>query len=324
MPTPSRPRTVPQALRPGDRVAVAAPAGPPDPALLGRGTALLASWGLDVTVLPHVRDSHLGHLAGRDEDRAADLTEACADPGVRAVFCARGGYGTQRMVDLVDWKAIDTSAAPALLIGSSDITALHEAFAVRLGTSTLHAPMPATGALVDSPENAEHLRTVLFHPEQVTELPLTGEVLAPGTARGRLAGGNASLLAASVGTPTALPPDGCLLLLEETGEEPYRLDRILTQLVRAGVLGRAAGIVLGDFTDCGPEEEVRAVLADRLGGLGVPVAAGLPAGHGPLQLTVPLGTEAELGDGVLRLLEPPLAPRPGAGASTAEEARCAS
>ncbi|WP_431677074.1 S66 peptidase family protein [Kitasatospora sp. KL5] len=324
MPTPPRTRTVPAALRPGDRVAVAAPAGPPDPDLLDRGTALLASWGLEVTVLPHVRDSYLGHLAGRDEDRAADLTAACTDPGIRAVFCARGGYGTQRMVDLVDWRAIAAAPAPALLVGSSDITALHEAFAARLGTTTLHAPMPATGALVDRPESADHLRTVLFEPEKATELPLTSEVLAPGTARGRLAGGNASLLAASVGTPTALPPDGCLLLLEETGEEPYRLDRILTQLTRSGTLARAAGIVLGDFTDCGPEDEVRAVLADRLGGLGIPVAAGLPAGHGQLQLTVPLGIPAELGRGVLTLLEPPLAPRDGHGRPTAEEAACAS
>ncbi|MFJ1707508.1 LD-carboxypeptidase [Kitasatospora sp. NPDC088346] len=306
-------RTVPQALRPGDRVAVAAPAGPPDPELLDRGTALLESWGLEVTVLPHVRDTHLGHLAGRDADRAADLTAACADPGVRAVFCARGGYGTQRMVDLVDWPRL-AAAPPALLIGSSDVTALHEAFAVRLATTTLHAPMPATGAITANPTSAAHLRTVLFEPERVTGLPLTGPQLVPGTARGRIAGGNASLLAASVGTPTAFPPDGCLLLLEEVGEEPYRLDRILTQLLRAGVLHRAAAFVLGDFTDCGPPHEVEALLADRLGGLGVPVACGLPAGHGPLQLTVPLGVRAELAAGSLTLLEPPLAARTAGGA----------
>ncbi|WP_405014499.1 LD-carboxypeptidase [Kitasatospora sp. NBC_01539] len=326
-------RTAPPGLRPGDRVAVAAPAGPPDPDLLDRGTALLESWGLHVTVLPHVRDRHLGHLAGRDQDRAADLTAACTDPEVRAVFCARGGYGTQRMVDLVDWDAL-AAAPPALLIGSSDITALHEAFAVRLGTTTLHAPMPATGALTDNPTSAAHLRTVLFEPERVTGLPLTGPQLVPGAARGPLAGGNASLLAASVGTPTALPADGCLLLLEEVGEEPYRLDRILTQLLRAGVLERAAGVVLGDFTDCGPPDEVEALLADRLGGLGVPVASGLPAGHGPLQLTVPLGVMAELATGSLTLLEPPLAPRsdgaarsdaaPRSDAARTEETRCAS
>ncbi|WP_051969691.1 hypothetical protein [Kitasatospora azatica] len=107
--------------------------------------------------------------------------------------------------------------------------------------------------------------------------------------------------------------EGCLLLLEETGEQPYRLDRILTQLTRAGVLGRAAGLVLGDFTDCGPADQVQAVLADRLGGLGIPVATGLPAGHGPLQLTVPLGSLAQLRAGpsgtTLTLLETPLAPR---------------
>ncbi|WP_371494000.1 LD-carboxypeptidase [Kitasatospora sp. NBC_00374] len=328
MPTPTRApapghRTVPQALRPGDRVAVAAPAGPPDPGLLQHGTALLESWGLVVTVLPHVHDTHLGHLAGRDADRAADLTAACTDPGVRAVFCARGGYGTQRMVDLVDWPLLAAAARPALLIGSSDITALHEAFAARLGTATLHSPMPATGAFTDNPTSAAHLRTVLFEPERVTGLPLTGPQLVAGTARGPIAGGNASLLAASVGTPTALPPDGCLLLLEEVGEEPYRLDRILTQLLRAGVLQRAAAVVLGDFTDCGPPQEVEALLADRLGDLGVPVVSGLPAGHGPLQLTVPLGVRAELAGGSLTLLEPPLAAR-SASEARREEATCGS
>lgn len=321
-PSPMPRQAVPQALRPGDRVAVAAPAGPVDPGLLDRGVALLESWGLRVDVLPHVRDRHLGHLAGRDADRAGDFTAACTDPGVRAVFCARGGYGTQRMADLVDWPALG-AARPPLLVGSSDVTALHEAFAARLGVATLHAPMLATGALVDRPEDAAHLRTVLFEPERVTELPLTGPAPAAGTARGLLAGGNASLLASSVGTPTALPPDGRLLLLEEVGEEPYRLDRILTQLRRAGVLQRAAGIVLGDFTDCGPPEEVAELLADRLGDLGIPVAAGLPAGHGPLQLTVPLGILAELAPGALRLLEPPLAAR-SAVQPLAEEARCVS
>ncbi|MER8185010.1 LD-carboxypeptidase [Kitasatospora sp. NPDC094015] len=322
-PDPTAEPAVPAALRPGDLVAVAAPAGPPDPGLLARGVALLESWGLVVRVLPHAGDTHLGHLAGHDRDRAADLTATCADPEVRAVFCARGGYGSQRMVDLVDWPAIAATGRPPLLIGSSDITALHEAFAARLGTSTLHAPMPATGALADRPESAAHLRTVLFEPELVTGLPLTGPPLVPGAARGRLAGGNASLLAASVGTPTAAVPEGCLLLLEEVGEEPYRLDRILTQLLRAGVLARAAGIVLGDFTDCGPPEQVTAVLADRLGGLGVPVAAGLPAGHGPLQLTVPLGVRAELTPGRLVLLEQPLAAR-AAAATGGERARCPS
>ncbi|MFD9126949.1 LD-carboxypeptidase [Kitasatospora sp. NPDC059571] len=320
---PSAPRVVPPGLLPGDRVAVVAPAGPVDPDLLDRGTALLASWNLEVTVLPHVRDRHLGHLAGHDRHRAADLTAALADPAVRAVFCARGGYGTQRMADLVDWD-LAAAAPPTVLAGSSDVTALHEAAARRLGTTTLHTPMPATAAFTDSPANTAHLHTVLFHPERVTELPLTAPPLVPGIAEGRLAGGNASLLAASVGTPTALPPDGCLLLLEETGEEPYRLDRILTQLLRAGVLARAAGIVLGDFTDCGDPADVEALLADRLGGLGIPVAAGLPAGHGELQLTVPLGTRARLtADGRLALLEPPLAART-IGSTGPEAVRCAS
>ncbi|MFF3596819.1 S66 peptidase family protein [Kitasatospora indigofera] len=305
----------PSALRAGDTVAVVAPAGPVAPGPLDRGVALLESWGLRVSVMPHVADSHLGHLAGEDAGRAADLQAAWTDPGVAAVLCARGGYGCQRTADLLDWRAL-AAAAPKPLVGFSDVTELHRLFAARLGVVTLHGPMVATEAFAE-PQSLEHLRRVLFAPETVRELPLRAPAPVPGRAAGVLAGGNASLLASSLGVPGFEPPDGCLLFLEETGEEPYRLDRILTQLRRAGVLGAAAGIVLGDFTDCGEPAALAEVLHDRLSGLGVPVAAGLPAGHGDVQLTVPLGVRAELtaragpGASTLLLARPPLAPRTG-------------
>ncbi|GLW73890.1 putative carboxypeptidase [Kitasatospora phosalacinea] len=302
----------PPALRPGDAVAVVAPAGPVEPEQLAHGVEVLESWGLRVSVAPHVTASHLGHLAGRDADRAADLQAAWTDPGIAAVLCARGGYGCQRTADLLDWRAL-AAAAPKPLVGFSDVTELHRLFAARLGVATLHGPMVATAAFAE-PGSAAHLHRVLFAPGTVRELPLYGAALATGRAQGVLAGGNASLLASSLGGPDPVVPDGCLLLLEEVGEEPYRLDRILTQLRRAGVFGAVAGIVLGDFTDCGPPAAVAELLHDRLAGLGVPVAAGLPAGHGRVQLTVPLGVRAELnaapgpGASTLLLAEPPLSP----------------
>ncbi|GLW54430.1 S66 peptidase family protein [Kitasatospora phosalacinea] len=306
----------PPALRPGDAVAVVSPAGPVEPGRLAHGVEVLESWGLRVSVMPHAAASHLGHLAGRDADRAADLQAAWTDPRIAAVLCARGGYGCQRTADLLDWRAL-AAAAPKPLVGFSDVTELHRLFAARLGVATLHGPMVATGAFAE-PRSAAHLHQVLFAPETVRELPLHGAAPVVGRAEGVLAGGNASLLASSLGGPGPVVPDGCLLLLEEVGEEPYRLDRILTQLRRAGVFAAVAGIVLGDFTDCGPPAAVAGVLHDRLAGLGVPVAAGLPAGHGRVQLTVPLGVRAELtavgrpGASTLVLAEPPLSPRAAA------------
>ncbi|GAA3388676.1 LD-carboxypeptidase [Streptomyces roseoviridis] len=287
----------PRRLRPGDRVAVVAPSGPVPEERLRAGLDILRAWGLDPVVAPHVLDAHpaLGHLAGRDEDRARDLTEAWCDPDVAAVFCARGGYGAQRMVDLLDWTAI-RAAGPKVLVGYSDITALHEAFAVRLGLATLHGPMIAAGAFLKDARTQESLRATLFEPESVQTLaPETARTLVPGRARGTTLGGCVSLLAADLGTPHARPSArGGLLLLEDVGEEPYRLDRILTQLLRSGWLDGVAGIGLGSWEECGPYEEVRAVLADRLGGLGVPVVEEMGFGHHESAPTVPFGTPAVL------------------------------
>ncbi|MFF4172428.1 LD-carboxypeptidase [Streptomyces sp. NPDC001744] len=282
----------PVRLRPGARVAVVAPSGPVPEERLRAGLDVLRGWGLDPVVAPHVLDVRpaLGYLAGTDRDRAGDLTEAWCDPSVSAVICARGGFGVQRMVDLVDWTAI-RAAGPKAFVGYSDVTALHEAFAVRAGFATLHGPMAAAGTFLTDPRTRESLRATLFEPESVRTLGLeTARALVPGRARGVTLGGCASLLAADLGTPYGRPSArGGLLLLEDVGEEPYRLDRVLTQLLRSGWLDGVTGVALGSWAECGPYEEVRAVLADRLGGLGVPVVEELGFGHGETALTVPLG-----------------------------------
>ncbi|MFI1812714.1 LD-carboxypeptidase [Streptomyces sp. NPDC020422] len=282
----------PPRLRPGDRVAVVAPSGPVPEERLLAGLDILRGWELDPVVAPHVLDTHpeLGYLAGQDAARARDLTEAWCDPGVSAVLCARGGYGAQRMVDLVDWAAI-RAAGPKVLVGYSDVTALHEAFATRVGLATLHGPMVAAAAFLQDPGTRESLRATLFEPESVrTIATATAGALVPGRARGVTLGGCVSLLAADLGTPHARPSAaGGLLLLEDVGEDPYRLDRILTQLLRAGWLDGVAGIGLGSWEECGPYEAVRAVLADRLGGLGVPVVERMGFGHDASAPTVPFG-----------------------------------
>ncbi|MGW2260660.1 S66 peptidase family protein [Streptomyces sp. NPDC001780] len=310
----TRPRPLVRAprLRPGAKVAVVAPSGPVPADRLATGLDILRGWDLDPVVAPHVLDTHprLGHLAGRDEDRARDLQEAWCDPSVSAVLCARGGYGAQRMVDLLDWDAM-RAAGPKVFVGYSDITALHEAFAVRMGLATLHGPMTATVTFLKDAATQDSLRATLFEPESVRTLGLhTARGLLPGRARGVTLGGCVSLLAADLGTPYArASADGGLLLIEDVGEEPYRLDRILTQLLRSGWLSGVAGIALGSWAECGPYEEVRTVLLDRLGGLGVPVVEELGFGHGPTALTMPLGVPGTLdaASATLTLDEPALA-----------------
>ncbi|MQA85179.1 MAG: LD-carboxypeptidase [Streptosporangiales bacterium] len=304
-------RTRPPRLRPGDRVAVVAPGGPVDPVRLDAGCAVLRGFGLDITTGPHVRD-RTGFLAGRDADRAADLQAAWCDPSVRAVVCARGGYGSMRLLDRLDWDAL-AAAGAKLLHGASDVTALHVAFGARLGLATTFGPMAALapiGSAEPEPGSLACLRDTLFAPgrTQVLAAP-TPRALAGGRAFGLLDGGNLSLLASLAGTPYAPPAaPGRIVLLEDINEEPYRVDRMITQLLLAGWFDGVTGVILGSWVGCGSPEEVEEVLAERLLQLNVPVLAGLPIGHGVPQLTLPLGVAAELDAdaGTIALHEPAL------------------
>lgn len=292
---PGRPLLRPPRLRPGDTVAVVAPSGPVQPQRLEAGVAVLESWGLSVRVMPGVLGRHdpLGYLSGPDDVRAAELVDAWTDPDVRAVFCARGGYGAQRLLDLLDWSAL-ASVGPKVLVGFSDVTALHQAFGARLGLSTVHGPV-VTSLGAGSDEARRHLRTLLFEPERLEGLtPEPVPVLVPGRASGVLAGGTVTLLAASAGTPDVVPARGAVVVLEDVGEQPYRLDRSLTQLLRTGWFEGVRGVALGAFTGCGSDRAVRDVLLDRLGPLGVPVLCGLPVGHVPDNRALPLGVPATL------------------------------
>ncbi|MEV4336501.1 LD-carboxypeptidase [Streptomyces sp. NPDC049590] len=300
----------PPRLAPGARVAVVATSGPVPEERLQAGLDVLRGWDLDPVAGPHVLDRHpgFGYLAGTDADRAADFQSAWCDPAVDAVLCARGGYGAQRMIDLLDWDAL-RAAGPKLFIGFSDVTALHEAIAARLGLVSLHGPMAAGADFIKNQRAQEHLRATLFAPETVRTLAFGGTALVPGRARGVTLGGCLCLLAAELGTPHARPSArGGLLCLEDVGESAYRLDRYLTQLLRAGWLDGVRGVLLGSWEDCADREELRALFADRLGPLGVPVAGDVGFGHCAGALTVPLGVAATLDTeaGTLTLDEPAL------------------
>jgi len=286
-------RVRPRPLRPGDRVAVVHPAGPPAPHLLTAGLDLLRSWGLRVDPVESGRHPRLPYLAGDDAARAAQLQAAWCDPDVAAVLCGRGGYGTLRVLDLLDWDAL-AAAPPRLLVGASDITALHAVLGPRCGVVTLFGAMVATDAVQD-PQAVRHLREALFAPPAVLRGAPEARTLVAGRATGTTAGGTLSLLVSTLGVDAVPPPpDGAIVLLEDVTEAPYRIDHFLTHLLRAGWFDGAAGIVLGSWQDCGPPEEVLDVLVDRLVPLGVPMVADFGFGHCRGQLTVPLGAEAEL------------------------------
>ena len=197
------------------------------------------------------------------------------------------------MVDLLDWESL-AAAGPKALVGFSDVTALHQAFAARLGLSTIHGPVVTSlGAGDDA--SREHLRNLLFEPAPGTSLTPAGALaLVPGRAEGVLVGGNVALLASEVGTRNSLRAAESIAVLEEIGEEIYRVDRMLTQLLRTGWFDEVRGIVLGAFTDCASPEALQELVGDRLAPLGVPLLWGAPIGHEPRNLAFGFGVPAIL------------------------------
>jgi len=299
----------PLRLHSGDVVGVIAPSGAVDGARLEAGIEVLEGWGLRVEVGKAVLARHM-YLAGDDEARLADLEGMLDEARVRAIFCARGGYGSQRLLPRLDARKLVREPKP--IVGYSDATALLNA-AVGAGVVAVHGPMVADDiARGLSGRSAHQLWSLLTDPAWRWEAEAP-EVVRPGCARGRLVGGCLAVLVAALGTPYALDTEGAILFLEDVAERPYRLDRLLTQLRQAGRLDRVAGIVFGSMAACpqidgvGPLEVVRACCAD----LACPVAFGLPAGHDPRaaacdNLALPLGVAVELDAerGRLTALEP--------------------
>ncbi|WP_406049551.1 LD-carboxypeptidase [Kribbella sp. NBC_00889] len=286
--------TTPARLQAGDRVAVVAPSGRVQADRLEVGTAYLRAWGLEVEVMPSVLVGHerLTYLAADDKARAEDLRTAWLDSRFAAVFCARGGYGVQRMLEYVDFD--DLVAVPKWFIGFSDITALHEPLNAR-GLVTIHGPMAAAVEQLGAADGRERLRELLFEPEKVTDLlaPAGARTVVGGVAEGPLRGGNLAMLAASIGTPTYEPPTG-IVVLEDVSEDAYRVDRLLTQLLRSGWFAGVTGLVIGDFSGADDADLVNAVMRDRLDPLGLPMVEGAAIGHEDLNLAVPLGLPSRL------------------------------
>jgi muramoyltetrapeptide carboxypeptidase len=278
-------------------VALVSPSGPVPPERLAAAVEVLTGWGLSPRVYPHGLARH-GYFGGTDEQRLGDLNSALADPQVRAVLCTRGGYGMQRIVDRVDFDAVRDD--PKLVLGFSDITALHLSLWQHARLATVHGPVAAQLDKGADSITALGAQRVLMTDDTVVvradPRELTASVRTTGLARGRLLGGNLAMLTSTIGTPHLPDLSGAILLIEDVGEFPYRVDRMLTHLLRSGVLDAIAGIAVGQFTDCADGWPVTAadVLTERLVGTGLPILGGLPIGHGEQHYAVSLGTQAVL------------------------------
>lgn len=308
--------TRPAALAVGDTIAFVAPAGPADPDKVGKAKERFETMGFKVQVPPTLTQRKDRYLAGSDADRAAEFNAAVTDRSVKAIFAVKGGYGLTRILDRIDYAAIAEN--PKIICGFSDLTALHLAIARKCRLVTFHAPMPQYGLYRNEPgfnySNDLFWRTIradgFAKGGKGYTLPLADDgpkpkALVRGQARGRIVGGNLSLIAATMGTPYAIEAEGNILLLEDTGEKGYRVDRMLAQMKLAGVLDKFAGAVIGTF-DGTDDEELAILLREYFGKQKYPVIINFPVGHTAFNATFPHGGLAAIDAdaGTVQIVEP--------------------
>ena len=316
-----RPTVKPRRLQPGDLVGLVDPASatwePVDVEIVEES---LAALGLRTRRGSHLLDRR-GYFAGNDEGRARDINAMFADPEVKAVHPVRGGWGSARLLRMLDFDVIARN--PKVLVGYSDITALLLAVHARTGLVTFHGP---NGASTWNPFNVDYFKRVLMDGSAVTfendkdkgdnlaQVENRVQTITPGVARGRLLGGNLTVLTTIIGSGLLPEWDDCILVVEDVNEAPYRVDRMFTQLKLAGILDKAKGVVWGTCSECEPGEgfgslTLTDVLNDHVKPLGVPAWQGAMIGHVPRQFTLPVGLEVEIDAvaGTIRMLEPAVA-----------------
>ncbi len=289
-------------LREGDTIGMIAPSSPsPDMERIHEAVRVVEEMGFKV-VMGKTCFEKWGYLAGSDNIRANDILKFFNDETIKGIFCIRGGDGAPRLLDQLDIKTI--SKNPKVFLGYSDITALHMVFNQKARFMTFHGPMPVTEFI--APDFADFARDCLIKAIMSSE-PL-GEIvspqgappietLSPGKAEGELIGGNLSLICALMGTPFEIDTRGRILLIEDTDEPNYKIDRMLTQLRLAGKLNDAAGIVIGQFTNSEPNDPNKQLSMDEilksiLFPLKKPILKNVCFGHGPHKATLPLGARA--------------------------------
>ncbi|HWO43730.1 MAG TPA: LD-carboxypeptidase [Candidatus Eisenbacteria bacterium] len=297
----------PEPLRPGGKIGVVAPAGCVEEVQLARGIEAIRQEGFAVEIAPNA-GRRKGYLAGDERLRAEDLDEFFRRPDIGAIFCARGGFGS---IQLLPHLRAERWTKPKIFAGYSDITILLNWLLQECGMVTFHAPMVAMDlARGLSDQSKSHFWGMLTGKMAQWQVGL-GEAIRPGKARARLMGGCLSMLVTTLGTPYEIDASGRLLFIEDVGEKPYRVERMLTHLKMAGKFKNVAGIVFGHFTGCDgdPGRDVRQVIGELFEGASYPVATGLAAGHGEENLALPFGVKMELDADrlTLSMLESPVA-----------------
>jgi len=275
-------------LKQGDKIGIIAPASPVTHEEIQPAIDIIKQLEYGVIEGDHLYDTQ-GYLAGSDDDRLNDLHEMFRNNNVKAVLCARGGYGTPRLLDKVDYDQIKEN--PKLFIGYSDITALLLAVFHRTGLAVWHGPM--LRGIQGQENNLNNLLKVLSSGGKISLGLEADNVIKKGKARGILLGGNLSLISALLGTPFLPSFNDCILFLEDRGEPLYRIDRMLTQLKLSGAMEGIRGLIAGDFKGCGDKEEIDRLIKEIIS-RDCPVYTGFPAGHGKENLPLPIGVEAEL------------------------------
>ena len=280
----------PPRLKPGDTIGVVAPAGPFDPKIFAQGLSTVESMGFRTRVSDEIFEK-TGYLAGNDAHRARLVNRLFKDPAINAIVCARGGFGSLRILPLVDFDVIREN--PKVFIGFSDITALLTSITTRSGLVSFHGPVVTT--LAKAPEITRNTLLGAISSDRPLEVqPANGVVIQAGRAQGPLIGGNLTTLCHLLGTPFELRFKHRILLLEDRGEAIYRIDRMLFQMKLAGCFDGIAGLVLGSFEGCGSLDAVFQVFEEHFRDISAPILAGFDVGHGEQNLTMPLGIEATL------------------------------
>lgn len=289
-------------------IGLVSPASAPTPRdKIEKSVAYLEKLGYRVTVGDHA-SAEYGYLAGTDPQRAADLNQMIRDPEVKAIFALRGGYGSPRILSLIDYASL--RRLPKIISGFSDLTALQLALYRRCRIVTFSGPMPAVEFWKDpDPYTEENFWRLLTSSKKIGELRSAADLLEDGRGEGVMLGGNLSLVVACLGTRYLPAMRNSILVLEEVDEAPYRVDRMLMQLVNSGIAGRLSGLILGQFTRCEPKDPSKPHLAigalfeefaKRVPG---PVLANFQYGHVPKKVTLPLGLRAEIIKGKVRIGE---------------------
>ena len=280
----------PRRLKPGDTIGIAAPASPFDVDLFHRGVNIIESLGFRAFIPEDIYYKN-GYLAGADGRRAHQLNSLFADPDIHAVVCAKGGYGAMRILPLLDYEAIGKN--PKIVVGFSDITALLNTLYTKCRLATFHGPLITTLA------NATHVAKDALYAALTGDKPVQynvkkGTAIRSGSVTAPLVGGNLCTLSHLMGTAYQPVFHGHILLLEDNGEKPYRIDRMLMQMKMAGMFNNLAGLVLGSFSNCGDMKELVRIVEDVFDDESVPILAGFDAGHIKNNLTLPFGIPATL------------------------------